>query len=304
MAAQQPPDCQAQPAQRSVGRDRGQRVLTARRVEPATWWQSRTYPSTVRDDRRGNDFPDACGGQRHRAHSWLPPARRVARPFGPRAERPRLIEGLRLAARAASRSAARVSYDRSAAPGCARTTRCVPEGRVARRSRTRWRRRLRTLFRTTALPIARDTTNPALVDVSAWPTCTTTAPRPARRPERIAAANSLRRLRRCPAASTTTLRRRDGRVPWPDAKRGSRDRHGCACAAGSRGSSRAGGCSAGRCACSLCCLPCMPCGHAGSSPRRRGDEVTAQGYSERAAASKRAQLDGTIMRVAGRNGAD
>ena len=40
------------------------------------------------------------------------------------------------------------------------------------------------------------------------------------------------------------------RGPWCDAKPGWPVRHGCACAAGSRGSWHAGGCSAGRCACS------------------------------------------------------
>ena len=84
---------------------------------------------------------------------------------------------------------------------------------------------------------------------------TRSPPRPARRPPRTAAANSSRRRRRWPAASTissgSTLRPRGGRAPWPDARRGPRDRRGCACAAGSRGSWRADGCSAGTCACSL-----------------------------------------------------
>ena len=40
------------------------------------------------------------------------------------------------------------------------------------------------------------------------------------------------------------------RGPWLGGRRGRRGRHGCACAAGNRGSSHAGGCSAGRCACS------------------------------------------------------
>ena len=40
------------------------------------------------------------------------------------------------------------------------------------------------------------------------------------------------------------------RDPWRGGWRGWRGRHGYACAAGNRGSSRAGGCSAGRCACS------------------------------------------------------
>ena len=44
---------------------------------------------------------------------------------------------------------------------------------------------------------------------------------------------------------------RGGCAPWPGARRRSRAPHGCACATGSRGSSRGGGCSADRCACSL-----------------------------------------------------
>lgn len=49
----------------------------------------------------------------------------------------------------------------------------------------------------------------------------------------------------------TGIRRTDGRDPCCGGTRGSRGRHGCAYAAGSRGSSRDDGCSAGRCACSL-----------------------------------------------------
>jgi hypothetical protein len=71
----------------------------------------------------------------------------------------------------------------------------------------------------------------------------------------MVAANSSRRRRRCPTASTTasvpTFRPRGGRAPWSGAQRGPRDRHGSAYAAGSRGSWRADGCSAGTCACSL-----------------------------------------------------
>lgn len=48
-----------------------------------------------------------------------------------------------------------------------------------------------------------------------------------------------------------TIRRTDGRGPCHDASRESRVRRGCAYADGSRGSSHDGGCSAGRCACSL-----------------------------------------------------
>ncbi len=57
-------------------------------------------------------------------------------------------------------------------------------------------------------------------------------------------------------AHTTTgrqhgrLRRRARRGPCGGGRRGWRDRRGCACAGGSRGSWTDGGCSAGRCACS------------------------------------------------------
>lgn len=47
------------------------------------------------------------------------------------------------------------------------------------------------------------------------------------------------------------IRRTGLRDPCCGGTRGSRGRHGCASAAGSRGSSRDDGCSAGRCACSL-----------------------------------------------------
>lgn len=62
------------------------------------------------------------------------------------------------------------------------------------------------------------------------------------------------------------LRPTGGRDPCHGGTRGSRGRHGSACADGNRGSSRDGGCSAGRCACSLggsrnaCCLTRDRCG--------------------------------------------
>ena len=52
------------------------------------------------------------------------------------------------------------------------------------------------------------------------------------------------------AGSTGCLRRTARRGPYACGRRGSRSRPGCACADGSRGSWRGGGCSAGRCACS------------------------------------------------------
>jgi len=50
---------------------------------------------------------------------------------------------------------------------------------------------------------------------------------------------------------TCALRRTGGRGPCRDAPRGWHGLHGCAYAAGNRASWRGGGCSAGRCACSL-----------------------------------------------------
>jgi hypothetical protein len=53
-----------------------------------------------------------------------------------------------------------------------------------------------------------------------------------------------------PGPDQRRLRPTACRDPWSGGRRGWPDRPGCACAAGNRGSSRAGGCSAGRCACS------------------------------------------------------
>lgn len=245
-------------------------VRAARRVEPTAGRQRRAYPTTVRDDGSCQHTGTECAGSGppgHPAHSGRRPERR----------------GRRAAARAASRSAASRSYVRSAAPGSARTTRVVPAGSVVNRSRTRCRNRRRTLLRTTAPPTALETTKPARAGAescsvpagrtgsgvavsgptdgeadgrSRW---TTTAPLPARRPPRTATANSPLRRSRCAAASTTStspgpgrsaLRPTGGHGPWRDGSKGWRGRRGYACAAGSRGSSRAGGCSAGRCACS------------------------------------------------------
>ncbi len=70
------------------------------------------------------------------------------------------------------------------------------------------------------------------------------------RPARSVAAKSERRRNRAPAGSTP-VRPRAASDPWPGGRPGWRDRRGCASAGGTRGSSPADGCSAGRCACSL-----------------------------------------------------
>ena len=72
---------------------------------------------------------------------------------------------------------------------------------------------------------------------------------------RTVAVKSSRRRTRRSAGSTVSLgalrpRPTARRVPCGDAMTGSSGQHGCACAAGSRASSRADGCSAGTCACS------------------------------------------------------
>ena len=240
VAPQQPPDRQGAPPQSAVPRDRLQGVRAARWVEPTAGRQCRAQITTVRDD---------CCRQQPGNHS----ARRAHR----------RRRGLRAAVRAASRSAPRVWNDAEAAAGSARTTNRAPAGRVGSSGRTRCRSRRRTLLRTTALPTALDTTKPAraveacaATSRSRW---TTKVPRPARRPPRTAAAKSVLRRSRCAAGSTTTwafrpdrcrLRPTACRGPWNGGTPGWTGRHGCACAAGSRGSSRAGGCSAGRCACS------------------------------------------------------
>jgi hypothetical protein len=264
VAAQQPPARKHGSPDCSVPRDGLEGVRAARRVEPTAGRQRRAYPTTVRDDSSCQHSGTECrraGQAGIRDH-----VRRLGRRCGPLA-----------AASAASRSAPSRAYDRSAAPGSARTTSRLPGGRSPSRSRTRCRSRRRTALRTTAPPTARDTTNPAragggcvsapvragfVIIASSWVSaesrCTTMTPRVARRPERTAAPKSILRRSRCAAGSTDGYRSGDppglrptgGCGPWSGGWRRWPDRPGCACAAGNRGSSRAGGCSAGTCACS------------------------------------------------------
>ena len=180
-----------------MGFDRLKRVCATGRVEPASRRHHRAYPTTVRDDGQHNESAWGHGPSRG----------------GRRGRR------LRAAASAASRSSASSGYPRTAAPGSARTTTEVPGGSPGSRSLIRWRRRRRTLLRSTALPTVLGTTKPARAGRSAPPvgagaasvafgasTWTTTTPRPALRPARIVAANSSRRLSRCAAANTTRPR--------------------------------------------------------------------------------------------------
>lgn len=109
-----------------------------------------------------------------------------------------------------------------------------------------------TRFLVTESPTAVDTTKPtdgtscAQSETVAW---TTMVDFPARTPPRTVRLKSPERRMRC-AAGNTELRQRARNGPCGDGLRGLRDPHGCACAAGSRGSSHGAGCSAGRSACS------------------------------------------------------
>ncbi len=103
---------------------------------------------------------------------------------------------------AASRSSLRAALLASAAAGNARTTTSAPAGKAANRERIRCRSRRCTRCRTTEPPTVRPTTKPTFGFTAVpRPRCTTTEPRPARRPRCIAAAKSSRRVRRAAAGS-------------------------------------------------------------------------------------------------------
>jgi len=160
----------------------------------------------------------------------------------------------------------------------------------------RWRSRRRTTLRVTAPPTDRATTKPTRLgsrfrppeappsppSPPSPPGCaqrwTTMDGRPARRPRRTAVAKSRRRLSRFPAGSTArSVRRRAGCDPWTGGQRRSPGRPACACAAGSRVSSRDDGCSAERCACSRQALR-VSGGSSGPRPvRRRSGQATPAG---------------------------
>jgi hypothetical protein len=92
-----------------------------------------------------------------------------------------------------------------AAGGSARTTRSEPSGSSLNRSRTAWRRRRVTRWRTTALPTARLTTKPARGGSAALPSsirCTTSVDRLTRVPRRTTRENSALRVTRCCVGST------------------------------------------------------------------------------------------------------
>jgi hypothetical protein len=160
--------------------------------------------------------------------------------------------------RARSRAAARLAEDAAAAGGKARTTTRLPPGRWSSLAVITWRSRRSTRFRTTAGPTARDTTKPTRGGPARSPSSpagersrwTASSPDRPRWPPRRVAVNSARWRSRAVAGSTS-LRPRAGCGPWCAERRGSSDRHACACAGESRGSWPGDGCSVGRCACSL-----------------------------------------------------
>jgi hypothetical protein len=146
-----------------------------------------------------------------------------------------------------------------AASGVARTTTIVPAGNRSRRGAIRCWRRRRSRLRRTAGPTALPTMKPAraglaLASLATW---ITSPGAPIRRPSRTVAVKSSRRRTRRFAGSTAGPTPTALRVPCGDARRESRGRHGCACAAGSHASSRADGCSAGTCACSQLLPPAV-----------------------------------------------
>ena len=163
-----------------------------------------------------------------------------------------------------ARSAPRDAYDASAAAGSARTTSAARPGSpssAARCSRVRCRSRLFTRLRVAALPTALLTVNPTCVRRRLRrPGPPRGGPRgsrePARRPWRTVRRKPSAVVRRWTAESNGVCREL-----WPSdgqalaalaatAATGWRDRHGSACAGGSRAPCDGDGCSAGTYACS------------------------------------------------------
>jgi len=111
-------------------------------------------------------------------------------------------------ASAASRSWPSVAEAAALAAGSALTTTSAPTGSRGSRSRTRWRSRRITLCRWTDPPTALPTTNPTRADsagsgTAAGSRCTTSVPRPARRPSRTVRVKSCLPVNRAAGGSTT-----------------------------------------------------------------------------------------------------
>ncbi len=244
----------------------------------------------------------------------------------------RCLAAERAAASAAARSAPSCGVRGwVAAAGSTRTTTSVPGASGSVAARTRWRRRRRTRLRITAVThgLGHDETRPGQRRGAGARRRSVVAgqrgARPGRRGRPAGHAGWRRRSRRCAAVAglprasvspVSVVRPRGDRAPWRGASRGWRGRPGCACAAGSRGSSRAGGCSAGTCACSLS-TPSVQSPDRGGHPDRpvSGDEhtpipptphaaplgaacLTRQGYSVRSGRLKPRPRVGAVSRYA------
>ena len=202
----------------AVHRDRGQRVLAARRVEPTPRRQRRTYPPTVRADRRRQEHGQrrvvgggTDSGRRSRSHLPRSPSRRRSPP-----------SGRCPAARTTGRPRRAAPVPPGQYPRAAPASAPAPDGAVAvapcygpRPSRRPWERQNRPWVGWRSLRSAarrlgeRRRAIRIGTGMARW---TTRTPRPARRPPRIAAENSLRRRSRWSAASTMHARpRRSGR---------------------------------------------------------------------------------------------
>ncbi len=218
----------------------------------------------------GGDEAAVCGHQR-RDKQAIGADRRREQPAG-RAHRG--TRGRVAAASARSRSTASEALLAVPADAPARMTSIEPAGSADTRLRSKWRRRRAVRERTTEPPTPLPTIKPAragtgaplpksvpLAEGSTPSTWTVSSGLDARRPRRTARPKSAARRSRCSGESTcadvtTAWSRRPVRPtapcgPCADGRPGLLGPRGSASAAENRGSSPVGGCSAGRCACSL-----------------------------------------------------
>lgn len=282
MAPADPPNRQPYPARRAVYGDGLHAVRAAGRHESASRSEHRADEGPVEFDHGKQNTGGRTGRRLGLLWRDSPRRDRLLRCHDRPSVRVRGSAPRRRSKRSstASSSAARCSLRADAAGGLARTTSRLPLGIAPSRSRMRCLSLRLTRFLTTAPPTALLTTKPTSGGVSTSRVfkCTTSVERPARRPRRIASANSSpRRIRDAdgntdlplgcgyrpsrPGVSFETpskprgrrlrvVRPSTGRGPCGGGRPGSRGRPGCACAAGSRGSWHDAGCSAGRSACS------------------------------------------------------
>ena len=266
-AAQQSAESQPGTAQRAVHRQCFYGVGAAAGLEPAAGGKHRRDPPPVEVDGNEQHPGDRPGlarmrrlgttrvvGEAHFAPPWSSAASRNRR-------------------RAESMSLPSSALAASAAGGSARTTNVHPGRTVPNRSRTTWRSRRATRWRTTELPTALLTTNPTRgtpstsassaelpapkpATSSAVMACTTSRGRPARRPRLVTSRKLSLPVSRLDAGSKR-LRQTVLCDPCDDVPRGSPGRHGCASADGTRGSAHDGGCWAGKYACSRLDLPVL-----------------------------------------------